>query len=111
MIGFLSKKVLTFQSFSFNMSLIRSNVMLQFANQYSFLLAGILLLLLAGGLLAWRRRGLRAREAILLLLVAAVIGLGWLASRPSQAASVNADQMRSQVGQGKALLLEFQSPY
>ncbi len=85
--------------------------MLQFANQYSFLLAGILMLFLAGGLLAWRRRGLRAREAVLLMLVAAVIGLGWLASRPSQAAPVSADQIRAQVGHGKALLLEFQSPY
>lgn len=85
--------------------------MLQFANQYSFLLTGALLLLLMAGLLAWRRRGLRAREAVLLLLVAAVIGLGWLASRPSQAAPVSAGQIRAQVGQGKALLLEFQSPY
>ncbi len=85
--------------------------MLRFANQYSFLLAGILLLLLAGGLLAWRRRGLHVREAALLLLVALVIGLGWLASRPSLATPVSVDQIRAQIGQGKPLLLEFQSPY
>lgn len=93
------------------MNIIRRNVILQILNQYSYFLAGLLLLLLAGGVLAWRKRGLHLREAGILLLVAAVIGLGWLASRPVNTARVDAAQIRAQIGQGTPLLLELQSPY
>lgn len=111
MIGFLSKKVLTFPDFSSIIRIIRRNVILQILNQYSFFFAGLLLLLLTGAALAWRRRGLRLREAGLLVLVAGLIGLGWLASRPAKVSAVDAAQIRAQIGQGTPLLLEFQSPY
>lgn len=85
--------------------------MVQIANQYSYIFAGFLLLLLAAGLLAWRRRGLRLREFGILLAVGAMLGLGWLASRPAEAAPLDAGQIRARIGQGTPLLLEFQSPF
>ncbi len=85
--------------------------MLKIANQYSYFLTGFLLILITGGLLAWRRHGLHRREIFVMILVAAVIGLGWLASRPSKAEAVSIEQIRAQIGKGTPLLLEFQSPY
>lgn len=85
--------------------------MLKFANQYSYFLTGILLLLVAAGLLAWRRHGLHRAEIGVLILMAAVIGLGWLASRPANVKPVSIEQIRAQIGKGTPLLLEFQSPY
>ncbi|WP_152031818.1 hypothetical protein [Longilinea arvoryzae] len=67
--------------------------------------------MLTGGLLAWRRHGLHWREIAVLALVAVIIGLGWVASRPSKAKPVTIEQIRAQIGKGTPLLLEFQSPY
>ena len=83
----------------------------QIANQYSFVLTGIFLLALMAGLLAWRRKRLGAREAGVLLLLAALLAGVWFALRPKSAQSVTVEQIRAQFGQGKPVLLEFQSPY
>lgn len=85
--------------------------MLQFANQFSFLLAGTFVLGLAGILLRRHQHGLHRREIGILLLVAGIIGLGWLAFKPRNLTSLSSQQVRGQIGQGKPVLIEFQSPY
>ena len=83
----------------------------QIANQYSYVLMGIFLLALMAGLLAWRRKRLGAREAGVLLLLAALLASGWFVLRPKTAQPAMVEQIRAQIGQGKPVLLEFQSPY
>ena len=83
----------------------------QIANQYSYVLTGIFLLVLLAGLLAWRRKHFGARDTGLLLLLAALLAGGWLVLRPKAALPTTVEQIRAQVGQGMPVLLEFQSPY
>lgn len=85
--------------------------MLQFANQFSFLLAGIFVIAVAGIFLRKRRGGFHRRQIWILLMLAGVIGLGWLAIRPKNSPSVNSQQLHAQIGQGIPVLIEFQSPY
>ena len=85
--------------------------MLQFANQFSFLLAGIFLLMVAAVLLRMRRRSLHAREVGILFVLAAAICLGWLVFSPKNSTAFSAQQLHAQIGQGKPVLIEFQSPY
>lgn len=85
--------------------------MLQLANQFSFLLVGIFLLMVAAILLKGRQRGLHAREVRILLVLAAAIGLGWLVFSPKNSTAFSAQQLHAQIGQGKPVLIEFQSPY
>ncbi len=85
--------------------------MLQFANQFSFVLAGIFVLAVAGILIIRRHRGFHQREMVILLLLAGMIGLGWLVLRPINSPSMNSQQLRAQIGQGIPVLIEFQSPY
>lgn len=83
----------------------------QIANQYSYVLTGIFLLVLLAGLLAWRRKHFGAREAGLLLLLVALLAGGWFVLRPKAAQPATVEQISAQIGQGKPVLLEFQSPY
>lgn len=82
----------------------------QIANQYSYFVVSLFLLLVMGGLLAWRRKGFHLREIGLLFVLGLVLLLGWFALRPV-ATPVTADQIRAQIGNGRPVLLEFQSPY
>lgn len=85
--------------------------MLQLINQFSYLVTSVFLLVVTGGLLAWRRKGFHLREAGLLAVMAILLLLGWFASRPAKVTAVTAGQIRAQLGQGKPVLVEFQSPY
>ncbi|HWQ05447.1 MAG TPA: hypothetical protein VN452_08840 [Longilinea sp.] len=58
-----------------------------------------------------RSHGLHRREIGILLLLAAVIGLGWLVFSPKKSPTISAKQLQAQIGQGVPLLIEFQSPY
>lgn len=83
----------------------------QIINQYSYIIIGLFLLLVMGILLAWRRKGFHLREAGLLFALGLVLLFGWFVLQPESAAPVTADQIRAQIGNGKPVLLEFQSPY
>lgn len=83
---------------------------MQLINQYSFpFLAGVILLILAGILL---RRG--GTDGLLVPLAAIILGFlfaFWLFSPKASAETSAAADVEEVIGAGKAVLLEFQSPY
>lgn len=83
---------------------------MQLINQYSFpFLAGVILLILAGILL--RRGGM---DGLLVPLAAIIMGFlfaFWLFSPGASAETSDAVRVEEVIGAGKAVLLEFQSPY
>jgi len=83
---------------------------MQLINQYSFpFLAGVIILILAGILL---RKG--GTEGLLVPLAAILVGFlvaFWLFSPGASAETSAAARVEGAIGSGKAVLLEFQSPY
>jgi membrane protein DedA with SNARE-associated domain len=83
---------------------------MQLINQYSFpFLAGVIILILAGILL---RKG--GTEGLLVPLAAMLVGFlvaFWLFSPGASAETSAAAKVEGAIGSGKAVLLEFQSPY
>jgi membrane protein DedA with SNARE-associated domain len=83
---------------------------MQLINQYSFpFLAGVIILILAGILL---RKG--GTEGLLVPLAAMLVGFlvaFWLFSPGASAETSAAASVEDAIGSGKAVLLEFQSPY
>lgn len=82
----------------------------QLVNQYSALwIAGAFLLLVS--LILFRRRP-KARDFIALGVVAIGLLVAWLLLHPTQTPLMDdAKTVQSMIGQGKPVLLEFQSPY
>lgn len=78
-------------------------------NLYSLLLAGLLVLIVAGRYLL--RGGVRRGRLAALVLVAVVLLAGWWLLRPVQTPHEDASALTSQIGAGTPVLLEFQSPY
>ncbi len=83
---------------------------MQLINQYSFpFLAGVIILIIAGILL---RKG--GTEGLLVPLAAMLVGFlvaFWLFSPGASAETSAAARVEGAIGSGKAVLLEFQSPY
>lgn len=83
---------------------------MQLINQYSFpFLAGVIILILAGILL---RRG--GTDGLLVPLAAMLMGFlfaFWLFSPGASSETPEAASVEDAIGSGKAVLLEFQSPY
>jgi len=83
---------------------------MQIVNQYSFaFLAGFIILILTGVLL---RRG--GTDGLFIPVVASIVGFlvaFWLFSPKASAGSSDATSVENKIGAGKAVLLEFQSPY
>ncbi|TET32304.1 MAG: hypothetical protein E3J69_09085 [Anaerolineales bacterium] len=83
---------------------------MQLINQYSFpFLAGVIILILAGILL---RRG--GTDGLLVPLAAMLMGFlfaFWLFSPGASPETSEAASVEDAIGSGKAVLLEFQSPY
>ena len=83
---------------------------MQLINQYSFpFLAGVIILIIAGILL---RKG--GTEGLLVPLAAMLVGFlvaFWLFSPGASAETSAAARVEGVIGSGKAVLLEFQSPY
>ncbi len=83
---------------------------MQLINQYSFpFLAGVIILIIAGILL--RNGGM---EGLLVPLAAMIMGFlvaFWLFSPGASAETSEAARVEGAIGSGKAVLLEFQSPY
>jgi hypothetical protein len=83
--------------------------MAQFLNHNSFL---ILLLILWGAAAArLLRQGLTTRAGLLMAGLTLLLVLVYAFFRPNLATSPDTAAIRAQIGQGKPVLLEFQSPY
>jgi hypothetical protein len=80
-----------------------------FINQYSILWSAVLVL----GLVAFflLRRGFQTKKGIKLLVVGALLVVGWLLLRPDRASTTELTQFQAVIGQGQSVLLELQSPY
>lgn len=81
----------------------------QFINQHSFVL-GALLLLLVAALFLFRQR-VSPGDLIVLAALAAALLIGWTVLKPSQTVGGEVAEVQAQIGAGKPVLLEFQSPY
>ena len=57
------------------------------------------------------RKGFKPKDSLKLMLLAVVLLIVWLLLRPSQASTTELIQFQEQLGQGRAVLLELQSPY
>jgi thioredoxin 1 len=84
--------------------------MAEFVNQYSYVLSAVFLWLLLALLLLRRRAG-RRRGAFILGAVALFMLGFWLVVHPVQSGSPDPAAVRSQIGAGMPVLLEFQSPF
>jgi hypothetical protein len=82
---------------------------MQIINQYSMLWSGLLILGLLGFFIL--RKGFTIYRVLTLLVVGIALVLGWLVLRPDQASTNELTQLKAEVGQGQAVLLELQSPY
>lgn len=84
--------------------------MQQLVNQYSFLwVSGALVLLVA--FLLFRKKP-KATDFFALAVVLAGLVVAWFLLRPTQTPLMeDARKVHSMIGQGKPVLLEFQSPY
>jgi hypothetical protein len=82
----------------------------QIVNQYSALwIAGAFLVLLS--LILFRQKP-KASDFVALLVVIAGLAVAWFLLRPTQTPLMDdARTVQSMIGQGKPVLLEFQSPY
>ncbi len=84
--------------------------MKQLVNQYSFVVVGVFILA-ATVLLALRFKS-RWQELLAIGVVAAALVTAWLVLHPLQTPRIqDAQSVRAMIGQGKPVLLEFQSPY
>lgn len=79
-------------------------------NQYSLLWIVVVILIAVGFFLFRKNR--RIPEIIAFLVICAGLVIAWLFIRPVQTPlSETAAEVRAQIGAGKPVLLEFQSPY
>ncbi len=82
---------------------------MEYINQHSFTLSAIGLVLLVAWLLL--RDGVSGRDLLALgLLVGALVG-SFALVQPGPSSPLDAAQARALIGGGRAVLLEFQSPY
>jgi len=82
---------------------------MQIFNQYSMLLSGIFILGLAAFVVL--RKGIKPKDEIMLLALAAALFVVWQFLRPEHASTNELGDFQSQIGQGQAVLVEMQSPY
>ena len=84
--------------------------MIQILNQYSAVLIAAALFLVAA--VALLRRQARWQEILALGVLAAGLVTAWLLLHPVQTPLMDdAKMVQSMIGQGKPVLLDFQSPY
>jgi hypothetical protein len=79
-------------------------------NQYSFVAAAAAIFLLIAVILLNRK--LRWQEFLSLAVIAAGLIAAWVILHPTQTPLMeDAQKVQAMIGQGKPVLLEFQSPY
>ncbi|HLE23362.1 MAG TPA: hypothetical protein VI701_03565 [Anaerolineales bacterium] len=78
-------------------------------NQHSFLVAAAAALLLLAAVLL--RDGLRPADLVALGALCLGLALAYALLRPGEGTRAQAQELRRQIGQGRPVLLEFQSPY
>lgn len=78
-------------------------------NQFSFLAVGLALLVIIGLLL--RGRGMDRRRGITFAGFVLIMITAWVVLHPRGTVFDNPEQVRAQIGAGRPVLLEFQSPY
>lgn len=78
-------------------------------NQFSFVIGGLILIAAAALLLT--RRGFTPVKALLLFALVLLLVGAWVVLHPAAPNPLTADQIRSQIGAGSPVLLEFLSPY
>lgn len=84
--------------------------MAQIINQYSAVIIAIALFLVAA--IALLRHKVRWQEMLALGVLATGLMTAWLILHPVQTPLMeDAQKVQSMIGQGKPVLLEFQSPY
>ena len=82
---------------------------MEFINHYSMLWSGVLILAVAAFFLL--RKGYEPKSGFKLVVLAAILLVGWLVVRPEQASTTEFSQFEAELGQGQTVLLELQSPY
>ncbi len=82
---------------------------MEIINHYSMAISGVFI----WGLLAFTllRGGYEPKDGAILLLAAAALIGGWLLLRPQRGSTDGLGQFESELGQGRAVLLEMQSPF
>ena len=78
-------------------------------NQYSIVWSGVIVLGLAAFFLL--RRGSKPRNALILLLLAVALVAGYFVIRPEEPTTTELVRFEEELGQGRAVLLELQSPF
>ena len=78
-------------------------------NQYSFILAGAAALAVLAAVLF--RDGVKSGDFLALGALALGLALAYGLLRPGQGTADAADAVRSEIGRGTPVLLEFQSPF
>ena len=78
-------------------------------NHYSILWSALIILGLAAFFLL--RRGFKAKNGLILLILGVVLLAGWFVIRPQQASATELIQFEAELDQGQNVLLELQSPY
>jgi hypothetical protein len=78
-------------------------------NQHSFVAASVALLILVAALLF--RDGIRLTDLLALAALAAGVWAAYALLKPGPSTSDRAESIRAEIGAGRPVLLEFQSPY
>ena len=82
---------------------------MEIINNYSMFWSGLLVLGAAAFFLF--RKGYKSQKVLQLAGITAALLVGWLILRPEQATTVELAQFQAELGQGRSVLLELQSPY
>jgi hypothetical protein len=80
-----------------------------FVNQYSILWTSLILFAVISYFLL--RKGFSLQRGLVLLGIGLALVAGWLIIRPQQASTNDLGQFEAELGAGRAVLLELQSPY
>lgn len=78
-------------------------------NQYSILWSGVIILGLAAVFLL--RRGFKPRNALILLALVVVLVAGYYLIRPETPTTSEMVRFEEELGQGRYVMLELQSPF
>jgi hypothetical protein len=92
------------------MEILKGRNLMQIFNQYSAVWIAAVLVVVVGFLLL--RRKPKWPQFLAFGLLVLVLGLAWIFLHPRQTGQIySAAQVQAAIGQGKPVLLEFQSPY